>query len=352
MERPRLYRFSPKAPRPKLNARFLLLAGFSAISITFVVQAWLAFLPTRALQAAPRVVEIPRHLPVVEVAKLLKEAEVIPSQTTFLLLTALRGSLKTLKAGEYEFPRGASTVQILKFLETGKVKPHNVVLLEGGMVLDLARILDREGLAKAEDVIRAAADPATLKTLGVDAPSLEGYLFPDTYQFFKGMTIEEMLAKMVRRLREVVTSELIAEADARGLTLHELLTMASIIEREAVVSSEHPIISGVFWNRLRKNMPLQADPTVQYAVGKGYQTLTREDLAVDSPYNTYRYQGLPPTPIASPGKSAILAALRPAPVKYLYFVSIDNRHHYFSTTIDQHNSAVARYRLARANNNK
>jgi UPF0755 protein len=350
MERPRLYKFSPKRPRPKLSARFLLLAGFCAIFVTFIVQVWLAFLPTQALQAAPRVVEIPRYLSVVEVAKQLKEAEVIPSQTSFLLLTALRGSQKSLKAGEYEFPQGASTLQILKFMENGKVKPHNITLSEGGMVRDLARILEREGLTRADDVVRASTDPAILKTLDVDAPSLEGYLFPDTYQLFKGMTIEEILAKMVRRLREVVTSELIAEANARNLTLHQLLIMASIIEREAVVPSEHPIISGVFWNRLRRNMPLQADPTVQYAVGKGYQALTREDLLTDSPYNTYRYQGLPPTPIASPGKSSILAALRPAPVKYLYFVSIDNRYHYFSTTIDQHNSAVARYRLVRANN--
>lgn len=348
MERPRIYKFSPKRPRSRPSARFLLLAGSCAIFVTFIVQVWLAFLPTQALQAASRVVEIPRHLSVSEVAKQLKGAEVIPSQTSFLLITALRGSLKSLKAGEYEFPQGASTVQILKFLETGKVRPHNVTLPEGGMVRDLARILEHEGLAKAENVVRASADPTILKTLGVDALNLEGYLFPDTYQFFKGMTIEEMLAKMVRRLREVVTSELIEEANARGLTLHQLLTMASIVEREAVVPSEHPIISGVFWNRLRKNMPLQADPTVQYAVGKGYQALTREDLLTDSPYNTYRYAGLPPTPIANPGKSAIIAAVRPALVKYLYFVSIDNRYHHFSTTIDQHNSAVARYRLARA----
>jgi UPF0755 protein len=233
-------------------------------------------------------------------------------------------------------------------MEAGKVRPHQVTLPEGGTVRDLARMLEKEGLAKTEDVLRAAKDPVVLKTLGVEAPSLEGYLFPDSYQFFKGMTVEEMLAKMVRRLREVMTSELINEAQTRGLSPHKLLTLASIIEREAVVPSEQPLISGVFWNRLNLDMPLQADPTVQYAVGKGYQALTRDDLLVDSPYNTYRYRGLPPAPIANPGKSAILAATRPSPVKYLYFVSMDDRRHFFSTTLHQHNSAVARYRLARA----
>ena len=344
-----MHRFFPNKPRPRApSARWLLLAGAGALFVSFVVQVWLAFLPTQALQAGSRVVEIPHHLSAIDIAAQLKDAGVVPTRTSFLLLTTLRGSIRGLKAGEYEFPQGANSIQILKFMEAGKIRPHQVTLPEGGTVRDLARMLEKEGLAKTEDVLRVAKDPVVLKTLGVEAPSLEGYLFPDSYQFFKGMTVEEMLAKMVRRLREVMTSELINEAQTRGLSPHKLLTLASIIEREAVVPSEQPLISGVFWNRLNLDMPLQADPTVQYAVGKGYQALTRDDLSVDSPYNTYRYRGLPPAPIANPGKSAILAATRPSPVKYLYFVSIDDRRHFFSTTLDQHKSAVTRYRLARA----
>jgi len=162
------------------------------------------------------------------------------------------------------------------------------------------------------------------------------------------MTTEEILTRMVQRLRAKVGPDLAARAQARGLTVHQLLTLASIIEREAVERDEMRTISAVFWNRLKINMPLQADPTVQYATGKERRALTRADLAMDHPFNTYRRPGLPPGPIASPGLAAIEAALDPAPVKYLYFVAMDDHRHYFSASLGEHNAAVARYRLARA----
>jgi UPF0755 protein len=152
---------------------------------------------------------------------------------------------------------------------------------------------------------------------------------------------------MVARMRERISAEILAAARARNLSVHQLLTLASIIEKEAVERSEMPLISAVFWNRLRLDMPLQADPTVQYAVGKERQRLTRDDLQVESPFNTYRRLGLPPGPIASPSLAAIRAAANPAPVSYLYFVATDDRHHRFSTTLADHNAAVAQYRLAR-----
>jgi UPF0755 protein len=152
---------------------------------------------------------------------------------------------------------------------------------------------------------------------------------------------------MVQRLRTKLTPDVLARAQERGLDLHRLLTLASIIEREAVDPAEQRLISAVFWNRLARDMPLQADPTVQYAVAKERRALTRADLATDHPYNTYVRRGLPPGPIASPGLPAIMAAVDPAPVKYLYFVARDDRTHHFSTTMDEHNAAVARYRLSR-----
>jgi len=164
----------------------------------------------------------------------------------------------------------------------------------------------------------------------------------------RGLTPQEILARMVHRLRTKITPRILDEARERGLDLNGLLTLASIVEREAVIRDEMPLISAVFWNRLRLDMPLQADPTVQYAVGKDRQGLTRADLLADDPYNTYRRPGLPPGPIASPGLAAIEAALHPAAVRYLYFVSMDDRRHFFSSTIEEHNAAVARYRLARA----
>jgi UPF0755 protein len=161
------------------------------------------------------------------------------------------------------------------------------------------------------------------------------------------MSAEEMLGRMVQRLRSKLTPELVARARARGLDVHQLLTLASIIEREAVDPEEQRLISAVFWNRLRVDMPLQADPTVQYAVARERRALTRTDLASDHPYNTYVRRGLPPGPIASPGLGAIEAAVDPAPVKYLYFVARDDRRHYFSMTLAEHNTAVLRYRLSR-----
>ncbi len=321
----------------------------SLIGAAFVsLHVWWLLVPAPATQSGARVIEVAPHQGVIAVAQHLKEGGVIRSRLGFLLLTTLRGTARSLKAGEYEIPRDVNTIQVLRFLEEGKVRQHLVLFPEGGTVRELARILEAEGLARAEDALRLSRDQHFLRTLGIDAQSLEGYLFPDTYHFFKGLAVEEMLARMVQRVRAKVADDLLSQAKAQGLTLHQLLTLASIIEKEAVVPEEMPLISAVFWNRLRREMPLQADPTVQYALGKDRQALTRDDLQVDSPFNTYRSRGLPPGPIASPGKTAILAALNPSEANYLYFVSKGDGHHFFSATLEEHNSAVARYRVARA----
>jgi len=309
--------------------------------------AWVALTPTPAVQAGPLVVEIPAHEGVLGIATRLADAEVIRNRYAFVALTAGRGHIRHLKAGEYEIPRDASMLDVVDLLASGRVRQHVVLYPEGATVAELARALEADRLASAQDVLRAASDDHLRRTLGVTGPSLEGYLFPDTYQFVRGMSVEEMLSRMVQRLRTKLTPELVERARARGLDVHQLLTLASIIEREAVEPGEQRLISAVFWNRLRLDMPLQADPTVQYAVAKERRALTRVDLATDHPYNTYAHRGLPPGPIASPGLGAIEAALDPAPVKYLYFVARDDRRHHFSTTVTEHNAAVARYRLSR-----
>lgn len=304
--------------------------------------------PANALDSGPVLVEIPAHDGVLDIAGRLYKAGAIRSRVGFVLLASVRGSSRQLKAGEYELARGASTLDVLKQIEAGRVKQHLVLHPEGATVAEIARVLESERLAPGGAVARLATDRAFLATLGIDGPSIEGYLFPDTYQLVRGMTTEEILTRMVQRLRAKAGPELTARAQARGLSVHQLLTLASIIEREAVDRGELRTISAVFWNRLKINMPLQADPTVQYATGKERRTLTRADLATDHPYNTYRRSGLPPGPIASPGLAAIEAALDPAPVKYLYFVAMDDHRHYFSASLSEHNAAVARYRLARA----
>lgn len=309
--------------------------------------AWVALTPTPAVQAGPLVVDIPAHEGVLGIASRLADADVIRNRYAFVALTAGRGHIRHLKAGEYEIPRDASMLDVVDLLASGHVRQHVVLHPEGATVAELARALEAERLASAQDVLRAASDDHLRRTLGVTGPSLEGYLFPDTYQFVRGMSVEEMLSRMVQRLRSKLTPEILDRARARGLDVHQLLTLASIIEREAVDPGEQRLISAVFWNRLRLDMPLQADPTVQYAVAKERRALTRGDLATEHPYNTYAHRGLPPGPIASPGLGAIEAALDPAPVTYLYFVARDDRRHHFSTTVTEHNAAVVRYRLSR-----
>lgn len=323
--------------------RFALTLG-AALLGAGAVFAWVVLAPAPGVERGALVVEIPAQESAFGIARRLEEAEVIRSRLAFVALTLGRGSVRYLKAGEYEVPRGASTLDVLHLLEAGRVRQHLVLHPEGATVAELARLLEAERLASAEAVERASRDPEVLRTLGVEAPSLEGYLFPDTYQMVRGLSAQDILARMVQRMHAKLTPEMRARAAERGLTVHQLLTLASIIEREAVIEEERRLVAAVFWNRLRRNMALQADPTVQYAVAKGRQALTRADLLVDHPYNTYRRPGLPPGPIASPGLSAIEAALDPAPVKYLYFVALDDRRHHFSTTIEEHNAAVARYR--------
>ncbi len=312
------------------------------------VEAGRAVIPPKALRTESRTVEIPPQHGLLEIAEILADDGVIRSPFAFVALAVLRGTAHSLKAGEYEIPRGASLLTTLKLLEAGKVKPHLIALREGFTVRELARQLEAEGIAPAADVLRVAQSPFFTQSLGIEADGIEGYLFPDTYQVTKGMRAEEILGRMVQHFQEkIATLEVLARARERGLSLHQLVTLASIVEKEAVVQEEMPLIAGVFWNRLKRNMPLQADPTVAYAVGKDGRAPTREDIQTDHPFNTYRYRGLPPGPIGSPGRAAVDAVLAPAAVPYLYFVSIDDRRHHFSATLDEHNEAVTRYRQAR-----
>ena len=315
----------------------LLAAGLATM-------AWLAVTPSKGLRQGPLIVFIPPHESIIGIAGRVKEADVVRSRVAFVATAVARGVPRSLKAGEYEVPQNATTWDVVTLLESGQVRKRAILHPEGASIAELGRVLEAEQMATADAVARVAADKKFLAAHGIEAASAEGYVFPDTYYFVRGMTPEEILGRMVQRMKTKLTPELRERARARGLSVHELLTLASIIEREAVIKDEQRIIAAVFWNRLRIGMPLQADPTVQYAVAKERRTLTRGDLMTDHPYNTYVRAGLPPGPIASPGLGAIEAALDPAPVKYLFFVAQDDRRHHFSMSIDEHNRAVARYR--------
>jgi UPF0755 protein len=323
-----------------------VLLALAAVAVAW--GTWAIVSPPTPLREGALLVDIPAQESAFGIADRLYDSGAIRSRVGFVTLSLVRGSVRALKAGEYELPRGASTLDVLALLESGRVRQHPVLHPEGATIAELARTLEAARLAQAADVVRTATDPAFLRAHGIVGPSAEGHLFPDTYYFVRGMTVEQLLGRMVQRMQSKLTAEMREQATGRHLTIHELLTLASIIEREAVVREEHRIISAVFWNRLRLGMPLQADPTVQYAVGKERRGLTRVDLQTAHPYNTYLRAGLPPGPIASPGLDAIAATLDPAPVNYLYFVKKDDQRHHFSATVEEHNAAVARYRLTRA----
>jgi UPF0755 protein len=333
--------------RPGPTWKTILGLALAVGGLLAALQGWWLVARAPALQTGSRVVEIPPRLGLSGVAQRLEDAGVVRSRLGFMAAAAALGRARSLKAGEYEIPQGANALAILRLLEAGKVIQHPVVLREGSTLADLARGVETERLAPADAVLRVARDPAFLRELGVEGESLEGYLFPDTYQLVRGMTPEDILTRMVTRMRDQISVETLGLARSREITVHQLLTLASIIEREAADRREMPLISAVFWNRLKRDIPLQADPTVQYAVNKQGQALTRDDLQVESPFNTYRRLGLPPGPIASPSRAAIDAAVRPAAVDYLYFVAMNDRQHRFSTSLAEHNAAVARYRLTR-----
>jgi UPF0755 protein len=325
----------------------VVLGALALVGIACGIVAWRVLTPTATTAGGTTIVDIPSQDGALGIARRLEEVGVVRSAPEFLALGVVRGSVRSLKAGEYEFPRGTTTLAALVQIENGRVRRHLVLHPEGATLAELARALETERLASPGDLARAASDPRLMTALDVEAPSLEGYLFPDSYNFVRGMTPEQILTRMVQRLNAKLGPDIKAQARGRGLSLHQLLTLASIIEREAVVRDEMPLISAVFWNRLRLGMLLQADPTAQYAAGKERRTLTRADLQLDHPYNTYKYPGLPPGPIASPSLRAVEAALNPARVKYLYFVAMDDQRHHFSMTVEEHNAAVSRYRLAR-----
>jgi UPF0755 protein len=329
---------------------WLRVLTFLLAATVLVAVAAVLLSPTAALREGTVIVEIPPQAGVMTIASRLRDDGAVRSAWSFVAVSAVRGGVRRLKPGEYEFPKGASTLAVARMVESGRVRQHAVLHPEGATIGELARALEAARLARADDVVRVARDPAFLAAHGIDGPSAEGYLFPDTYQFVRGMKVEDILGRMIQRMRAKLTPEALTRASARGVTTHQILTLASIVEREAAVPEEQRLIAAVFWNRLQLDMPLQADPTVQYAVGKERRALTRADLQADHPFNTYRRTGLPPGPIASPGLGAIEAALDPAPVKYLYFVAVsaDGRRHHFSTTVDEHNAAVARYRLTRS----
>ena len=288
----------------------------------------------------------------------LEELGVISSARLFRALASTIGLDDEIQAGDYTFDRGQAVLSVLDRLRRGLTSTQGTTIPEGRRVEETAAVLEDADVAVAADFLAATRgyDRSRYTFLAsVPAGSLEGFLFPDTYQITKTASADDLVSLMLATFeRQVLTPDVAVDVDKNALSLHEIVTLASIVEREAVKVEEQPIIASVFLNRLRLGMLLQADPTVQYAITQdtasvardGYwkTDLTVQDLALDSPYNTYRAGSLPPGPICNPGRDAILAVIRPASTKYLYFVARPDGSHAFSETLEEHNRNVDRYR--------
>lgn len=280
-------------------------------------------------------------------ARLLEEGGVIRSALA-LEIYARRHPKRTLVAGDYFFDHALSGKEVFWKLANGEVFAQPFTVKEGETIFDIAHDLEAAKFLTAEDFLKAAQNPAPIKDLFPDAKSLEGFLFPATYNLPRHATAGDLTTMMVRKFREAV-----ARLEPNGLkagqgaeSLGSIVTMASLVERETPKPDERPLVAGVFTNRLEKNMLLQCDPTVIYALqmdDKYNGTLTSKDLRMDSPYNTYVYKGLPPGPIGNPGEVALEAALHPAQTDYLYFVANTQGGHFFAATLTEHNKNVARY---------
>jgi UPF0755 protein len=291
------------------------------------------------------------------IAAELKSAGVIRSERAFILWHYYHRG-RSLKAGEYLFDKSSNIIDIQKRLRRGDVYFHTVVVPEGFTMFDIAGAIEAAGLGSAEEFLKVAQTNTNLiSDIDPQAHSLEGYLFPETYQFTRMMTMQEMAAAMVKQFRQTATQigllsnpySMIADHPGSGYSLHEVVTMASIVEKETSVPDERPMVAGVYYNRLMRHVALDADPSIIYAelLAGAYQgALHHADMSFKSPYNTYRNAGLPPGPIGNPGRSALEASMHPAQNDYYYFVADAQGHHRFARTMEEHNKNVIAYRKA------
>lgn len=342
----------PASPRPEPRRR----RGSGALFLlaALAVAAWLGWRhetgrPLRPPNAPPLMMIVEPGASVRAVAVQLYGLGLVRHPAVFQALVVLRGDQGRLRAGEYALQGDLDLGQIVDKLVRGDVVRHVVTFPEGTALEDMARLAAGQGLAPAA-FLDAARDPAPIRDLDPDAPDLEGYVFPDTYDVSRSPgAAAALVARAVRRFREVIGPDLPA-VKAGPLTLRRVVTLASLVELETARPEERPRVAAVFRNRLEKRMLLQTDPTVIYALrkaGKYDGNIRKEDLEIDSPYNTYKYPGLPPGPIASPGRASLQAAVHPAPVPDLYFVSRNDGSHEFSRTLAEHQRWVNVYQRHR-----
>jgi peptidoglycan lytic transglycosylase G len=320
----------------------------SLLGLLFLLGIFLAvglgyYLVSPAQKGAPQQVFVVRDgASLKEVAVELESNNLIKNDRFLLLWARLMGYGKDIKAGEYALSAGMPPVKILNILRLGMIIIHPVTIPEGFTSEQIGVLLDEKGLVDGKEFISLTMDPEISRRYGLTGDRLEGYLYPDTYHFSRGLPALSIIDTMVKRFRQM-TTPLEARAAEIGMKMEDVVTLASIVEKETGVNEERPLIASVFLNRLKKRMRLDSDPTVIYGLKDFDGNLRKTDLSDQSPYNTYIIRGLPPGPISNPGLESIKAVLYPAQTDYLYFVSKNDGSHYFSKTITEHNNAVRIY---------
>ncbi len=325
--------------------RLILILGtpllIAAVTYLFLHHAFLT--PLAPGRANPVTVEVAPGDSFASISRKLKDQHVIRYAWTLELLARFKKADTKIKAGEYEVSAALTPREILAKLMSGEILKRLVTVKEGTSIWELGKIIEEKGLLSTEEFNAALRDPNLLARAGISASSFEGYLFPETYQFSRPITAAEVLWRMMEEGDKHWNPDFTAKADELRMSRHEILTLASIVEKESGSVDEQPLIASVFHNRLAKGMKLQSDPTVIYGIPNFNGNLTKDDLQSPHPYNTYVNYGLPPGPIANPGESAVRAALFPATTPYLFFVADGAGKHIFSTTLQEHNEAVALY---------
>ncbi|MDY0221321.1 MAG: endolytic transglycosylase MltG [Desulfobacterium sp.] len=281
------------------------------------------------------------------ISKLLAQNKVVTNDTLFTLLVRYKKTARKIQAGEYSLSSAMTPEQILTSLVQGRVLLHRLTIPEGMNLEQTAHIVENSGFGSKQDFLALATSPQFADKLQINADTLEGYLFPETYFFRRNTPQQQIIQQMVHRFNEVYTPQWQARTLDLGFSVHEIVILASIIEKETGDSSERTVIASVFHNRLKRGMRLESDPTVIYGIPDFNGNITRKDLQTTTEYNTYRIKGLPKGPIASPGKLSLEAALFPASTDFLFFVSRNDTTHKFSKNYEEHKRAVRRYQLKR-----
>ncbi len=338
----------------KINKKKLfvfIMIPFSALLIFLAVLSYYSFTAIDRNNTTVDV-DIPTGSGFFRATEILNKAGLVKNRFLFYSLAFTRRAMRSIRAGEYEFSTSMTPAAVIDKLLHGDVKKYKVSIPEDLTLNEIAERLLEKKLIHKENFYTLVKDRAFIQSLGINAESLEGYLFPETYFFERSHSTKQIIRKMVAEFWKKVTPDMIAKAAAMGFSTHQFVTFASMVGKESSIRSEKPLISAVFHNRLKKGMLLQSDPTAVYDLENFRGNVLRSHLKRNSPYNTYIINGLPPGPIANPGLDSFKATLEPEAVNYLYFVSQGDGSHFFSASMDMHVEAISRFRKNRLKSSK